>query len=241
MKTLIADLHIHTCLSPCGELTMSPRAIVDAARRKGIQWIAITDHNSARMVDAVAAAATAAGIHFTFGMELQTREEVHLLAYFDTSSACHSFADAVYALLPDRCNQPDYFGDQVIVDAEETILGFEKRLLLNSVDLSIDEAVDRVRASGGLPVPAHVDRDVYSLISQLGVVPEGLTFDLVETISGSLPPGFGSAGPMCSSDAHEPDQIGRRTTAFRVEEATIGEMILAGRREGGRSATCRFA
>jgi len=219
---------------------MSPKAIVDAARRKGIQWIAITDHNSAKMVDAVAAAASAAGLCFTYGMELQTREEVHLLAYFDTPSACHDFADAVYALLPDRCNQPDYFGDQVIVDVEETILGFEKRLLLNSLDLSIDEAVNKVRASGGLPVPAHVDRDVFSLISQLGVVPEGLAFDLVETTNGSLPPGFENAGPVCSSDAHELDQIGRRTTAFCVEEATVGEMILAGRREGGRSTTCRF-
>ena len=106
------------------------------------------------------------------------------------------------------------------------------------MDLGFDEAVSLVRAYGGLPVPAHVDRDTFGLIAQLGFVPEGLAFDLVESLSGVLPKGFGKAVPMCSSDAHQPDQIGRRYTVFRVKVASVAEMILAARQIEGRSVKC---
>jgi len=235
---IVADLHIHTCLSPCGELSMAPRRIVEAAISQGIQLIAIADHNSVSMVDIVAQVAADAGLYFLYGIELQTREEVHLLAYFDDSISCHRLADVIYELLPDRRNEPTYFGDQVIADVNETILATEPKLLLNSIDLGFDEAVDLVRAYGGLPVPAHVDRDAFGLMAQLGFVPEGLSFDLVETLTGHLPDGFGDAAAICSSDAHQPSQIGRRTTTFTMKEPTIDEMILAARRIDGRSVTC---
>ena len=238
MKRIVADLHIHTCLSPCGDLSMSPRRIVDAAVRCGIDLIAITDHNSAAMVDVTAAVASEAGVRFLYGIELQTREDVHLLAYFDESAVCHRFVDAIYPLLPNRQNEPAYFGDQVVVDVDETILSYEPKLLVNSLDLGFNEAVAMVRAYGGMTVPAHVDRETYGLIGQLGLVPEGVSFDLVETTSGILPQGFGSAVPMCSSDAHAPDQIGRRTTVFEMSEVSVDEMILAARGVGGRSVTC---
>jgi len=217
---------------------MSPRRIAEEAVAKGIEMIAVTDHNSARMVDAVAGAATAAGLEFLFGMELQTREEVHLLAYFDEAAACHRFADAIYDLLPDRPNEPAYFGDQVVVDVDEEILGQEPRLLVNSLDLAFDEAVSLVREHGGLPVPAHVDREPYGLVAQLGFPPKSVAFDLVETIGGTLPGGFGRAVAICSSDAHRPEEIGRRRTLFEMNEATTEEMILAAQRVGGRSVTC---
>jgi len=235
---MVADLHIHTCLSPCGELTMSPRRIVEEALRRSITWIAVADHNTASMTDAVAQAAAESGIEFLYGIELQTREEVHLLAYFDTSQACHRFADAIYPLLPDRRNEPAYFGDQVCVDVDETILGVERKLLINSLDLGFEQAVDRVREYGGLPVPAHADREAFGLIAQLGFVPEDVRFDVVETVSGRLPEGFGDAAAMCSSDAHTPEDIGRRTTRFHVEACTIEEVILAARGLHGRSMTC---
>jgi hypothetical protein len=217
---------------------MSPRRIVEAATAKGIDLIAITDHNSAAMVDAVAEAAAEVGIGSIYGMELQTREEVHLLAYFDDSASCHRLAEAIYPLLPDRPNEAAYFGDQVIVDMDETILGVEPKLLLNSIDLGFNEAVALVRAYGGLPIPAHVDRDTFGLIAQLGFVPEGVTFDLAETLTGELPDGFGNAVAICSSDAHQPDQIGRRTTIFEMNDATIEEIVLAAQRIDGRSVTC---
>ena len=217
---------------------MSPRRIVEAAIDKGIDLIAIADHNSVSMVDTLAQLAVDLGLRFLYGMELQTREEVHLLAYFDDSASCHRLAEAIYKLLPDRPNEPTYFGDQVIVDMDETILGTEPKLLLNSLDLGFNEAVALVREYGGLPVPAHVDRDAFGLISQLGFVPEGMVFDLVESLTSELPDGFGDAVAICSSDAHQPDQIGRRTTRFEMKDATISEMIRAARRIDGRSVTC---
>jgi len=217
---------------------MSPRRIVEAAIDKGIDLIAIADHNSVSMVDTLAQLAVDLGLRFLYGMELQTREEVHLLAYFDDSASCHRLAEAIYKLLPDRPNEPTYFGDQVIVDMDETILGTEPKLLLNSLDLGFNEAVALVREYGGLPVPAHVDRDAFGLISQLGFVPEGMVFDMVESLTSELPDGFGDAVAICSSDAHQPDQIGRRTTRFEMKDATISEMIRAARRIDGRSVTC---
>lgn len=217
---------------------MSPRTIVRMAVRKGIELIAVTDHNTTAMVDAVAEAAAEAELEFLYGIELQTREEVHLLAYFDESAACQRFTATIYPLLPDRANQPAYFGDQVVVSVDEEIVGHEPKLLLNSLDLGFDEAVALVREHGGLPVPAHVDRETFGLIAQLGFPPESLVFDLVETISGELPGGFGQAIAICSSDAHRPDQIGRRRTVFEIEETTTEEMILAARRIGGRSVVC---
>jgi len=217
---------------------MSPRRIVEEAVRKEIGMIAVTDHNSARMVDAVAEAASEAGVDFLYGIEVQTREEVHLLAYFDDSSACHRFAEAIYEFLPERRNEPEYFGDQVVVDVDEEIVGCESRLLVNSLDLAFEEAVSLVREHGGLPIPAHVEREPYGLLAQLGFPPESVRFDLVETMDGELPGGFGSAAAICSSDAHCPDEIGRRTTRFEMHEASTEEMILAARHVDGRSVTC---
>jgi len=218
---------------------MSPRRIVQEARRQGIGLLAVTDHNSARMVDAVATACAEAGLEFLYGIELQTREEVHLLAYFNDSSSCRQLAEALDPHLPDQPNRPEYFGDQVVVDVEETILGCEPRLLINSLDVGFDDAVARIRRLGGLPVPAHVDRETYGLIAQLGFVPEGLTFDLVETMTGTLPEGFGRAAAICSSDAHSPEQIGRRTTCFTMNACTIEEMVLAAQGIDGRSVVCQ--
>ena len=217
---------------------MSPRPIVDEAIRKGIDLIAIADHNTAAMTSAVAQAAKERGLAFLFGMELQTREEVHLLAYFDTEDACRSFSDEVYGFLPDKENVPEYFGDQVIVDVDETILGTEPKLLLNSLDLSFEEAVERILAHGGLAVPAHVDRATFGLIAQLGFAPEGVDFALVEAVGGVLPGSFGGAALLCTSDAHDLAQIGRRTTTFWVESPTLRELVQAAEGIGGRSMVC---
>jgi PHP family Zn ribbon phosphoesterase len=217
---------------------MSPRAIVEEAVRKGIGLIAVTDHNTDAMTDVVAEAAAERGVEFLYGIELQTREEVHLLAYFDEAEASHRFAASVYPLLPDRANEPEHFGDQVVVDIDEEIVGREPKLLVNSLDLGFNEAVSLVRAHGGLPVPAHVSREPFGLIAQLGLPPAGISFDLIETDDGELPEGFGFAAALCSSDAHMPDQIGHRTTTFEMEEVSIEEMILAARGIGGRSVSC---
>jgi predicted metal-dependent phosphoesterase TrpH len=217
---------------------MSPRTIARAAAQRGIGLIAVADHNTVSMVDPVAEAAAEAGLSFLYGIELQTREEVHLLAYFGDSAACHRFADLIYGFLPDRPNEPTYFGDQVIVTLDEEIVATEPKLLVNSLDLGLDEAVGLIGEHGGLPVPAHVDRETFGLIAQLGFPPENLRFDLVETVEGVLPDGFGEAAPICSSDAHRPEEIGRRTTRFTMNAMTTEEMVLAARGVGGRSVAC---
>ena len=235
MRTYTADLHIHTCLSPCGQLTMAPEKIVSAAMRCGIDLIAVTDHNTAGMVDVVAQVAAGSGLSFLYGIELQTREEVHLLAYFDDPVSCHRFSDVIYEHLPQRENDPAFFGDQVVVDVDERIVRFEARLLLNSLDLSLEEAVECVLSHGGLPVPAHVDREPYGLMAQLGFRPAALCFPLVEADAAVLPDGFRGSTLLWGSDAHRPREVGTRMTQFVMERPSIEEMRSAAAGIGGRS------
>ena len=218
---------------------MSPRAIVAAARAAGVDLISITDHNAAGMVAEVAWAARAAGLLFLPGIELETREEVHLLAYFDDVEACCGFASEIYPLLPDRPNAPETFGDQVVVDADETIVYLEPKLLVNALYLSLEEAVGRIERRGGLAVPAHVDRVPYGLVSQLGVEPEALHFALVEVDGASRPSECGPGAILWSSDAHEPEDVGSRTSTLRLEASTVREIELAALGVGGRSITVR--
>jgi PHP family Zn ribbon phosphoesterase len=214
---------------------MTPQAIVTTAISRGIDLIAITDHNTCAMGDVVARIAEREGLSFLYGIELQTREEVHLLAYFDDAVSCSSFSEMVYALLPDIPNDPEYFSDQVIVDEEENIVRVERKLLLNSIDLSLEELTEQIRAHDGLAVPAHVDRRMFGLIEQLGFFPEGLFFPLVEVMGDRIPPECENAVVIRSSDAHDLEQIGRRTTVFTMMKASIEEILLAAASVDGRA------
>lgn len=216
---------------------MSPQAIVQAAISRGVDLIAVTDHNTAAMVEVVGRAAQAAGLHFLYGMELQTREEVHVLAYFDRAADCLACAETIYSLLPDMPNVPDVFGDQVAVALDGTILHTEPKLLVNSLDLSFGETLDCIRSFDGLPVPAHIDRASYGVLAQLGVFPENTGCQLVES-DGALPPALQNMTRVCFSDAHHPDQVGEVQTEFRLEEASVAELQVAARGEAGRSVKC---
>ncbi len=235
MKSYVADLHIHSCLSPCGSLRMSPQAIVNAAVDRGIDLIALTDHNTCEMGPIVAHTAEKAGLSFLYGIELQTSEEVHLLAYFNDANACNALSEEVYAHLPDIKNDPKYFGDQVVVNEQENIIRTEERLLLNSTTLSLEEATKRVRAHGGLPVPAHIDRGAFSLLGQLGFFPENVQFPIVEVWGATVPNECAQRAILRSSDAHEPEQIGRRTTVITMERVSVEEILLAAAGVDGRS------
>jgi hypothetical protein len=235
VTTYTADLHIHTCLSPCGELAMAPRRIVDEAARRGIDLIAVTDHNTAQMCDVVAQAAADRGLSFLYGIELQTREEVHLLAYFDDAASSRSFSEMVYDHLPPLAARPEVFGDQVVVDLDERILRFEPRLLLQSLDLPLEDVVERVLSYEGLPVPAHVTRSPYGMMVQLGLRPPGLHFPLVESDEPALPNALRESALLWGSDAHCPTEIGRRMTRFVIERPSTDEMRRAAAGTGGRS------
>lgn len=218
---------------------MSPRTIVAAARARGLDLIAVTDHNAAGMVDEVTRVARAIGLVVLPGIELETREEVHLLAYFDDLASCLDFAAEVYPLLPDRANDPESFGDQVVVDADDTIVYTEPKLLLNALALSLEEAVARIGERGGLAVPAHVDRTPYGLVTQLGFGPESLRFPVVEVDGPFRPEECGPGAVLWSSDAHRLKDVGSRVSVFRMNGPVVDEIRGAAVGVGGRSIEIR--
>jgi 3',5'-nucleoside bisphosphate phosphatase len=230
LKWYRADLHVHTCLSPCGELTMSPRRIVAESRKHGVDLIAVTDHNSAANAAAVMAAATGTTVAVLPGLELCSREEVHVLALFDEITAALTLQEEVYAGIT-ALNDPDLFGEQVIVNAGNEVEGFEPRLLIGAANLSIDEIVRRVHALGGVAIAAHIDRESFGIIGHLGFVPPGLALDALEVSTaageGEIRRLSGKAPGMAlirGSDAHTPERIGEGVTRLLVAEPTCVEL-----------------
>lgn len=241
----VAELHTHTVLSPCAAVEMIPPLIVRSALERGIQLLAVTDHNASANVAAVQQAAAGTGLAVLPGMELQTREDVHLLCLFDTLDQMASWQAEVDACLPNHPNQVEFWGEQFVVDAGGEFLRREERLLLTAVQMSLDAAVGRVLALGGLPLPAHVDRQAFGLLGHLGFVPPGLpvpalelsTWVSVEAARRRFPQleGF----PLIQNgDAHHlPDILG--ATILRMAAPSVAEIGLALRGEAGRSMRAR--
>jgi len=241
LRRLRADLHIHTCLSPCGELTMSPRAVVGRAREAGLDIIAITDHNTTENAVAVIEAAIGTDLAVLPGIEMTTSEEVHILGLFETGADLEPFQTEVYRNLPDVPAKMKFVDDQIIVDAADYVTGFCPRCLFGATLFSVDAAVDLIHGCGGLAIACHVDRESFSLISQLGFIPPGLKLEAVE-VSPRLSPDearkvFGSFDhrPVVRfSDAHKPEEIGTATTDFLVEGPGLEEIRRALAGQDGR-------
>ena len=174
------DLHIHSCLSPCGDLDSSPAAIARMAREVGLNGIMVADHNSSRNSVAVAEACRREGLDALFGMELMTAEEVHCLAVFDTVEQAATMTEILYAALPKRVNQPEIFGYQDVLNADDEVEDLEWRMLSAPTSLTIRESGERVHELGGLFIAAHLDRPVFSVTSQLGSLAGDEGFDAVE-------------------------------------------------------------
>jgi PHP family Zn ribbon phosphoesterase len=242
LREFHADLHIHTCLSPCASLDLSPRNIVDRAKFQGLDVIAITDHNTSKNAQVVMRLGEKGGIKVISGMEVQSREEIHLLTLFPDWSATAAWAEEVSRSLPEVNNDPLVFGDQPIVDEDGNILEFESRLLLNSLRFSAEEIIRLVAEKGGLTIPSHFDRGSFSLLSQLGFIPPNMPLEALEVSRSrnSYPGGVWREGPrtlplIASSDAHRPEEIGSGRTIFLMAEAALDEFRLAfGNREGRR-------
>ncbi len=233
MKTYRADLHIHTVLSPCAEIEMLPPLIVEEALARGIQIIAITDHNASANVEAVQQAARAHGIFVLPGMELQTQEEVHVLCLFDTLEQVRDFQAWVDGLLPNLENNPEYFGLQLVVDAAGELVREEKRMLLASVNASLEQAAQMVAGLGGLLIPAHVDRKAYGLISVLGLVPQDVAIEGLEISRLVTPEAACQLFPQIKDyplvqdgDAHRLEEM-LGSTYFTLETPSIAEMRMA--------------
>jgi PHP family Zn ribbon phosphoesterase len=241
LRLLRADLHIHTCLSPCGELTMSPRAVVGRARDAGLDLIAVTDHNTTENADAVIEAAAGTGLAVLPGIEMTTAEEVHILGLFEAGTALGPFQAEVYRNLPDLPSMMRFVDDQVIVDAADFVSGFCPHCLFGATLFSIQDAVGLIHRNGGLAIACHVDRDSYSIISQLGFIPPGLRLEAVEVSprrsADEARRDFGALDrlPVVRfSDAHKPEEIGAAVTEFLVDGPALEEIRRALAGEDGR-------
>lgn len=212
---------------------MFPEFILERAGELGLDLIAVTDHNSCENAAAMLHAAVGTGIAVWPGMEVQTREEAHLVCLFDRLEQALAWQAAVYAHLPPLRNRPQTFGTQVVLDAEGEVLGYNDRLLATSTFFSVEEVVRGVCELGGLSIPAHVDRPAYSLIANLGFIPPDLDIPGVE-ISHLLGPKearirfpqLARYGLIGNSDAHRLGDMRRRTT-LKVAHRTVAELALA--------------
>jgi 3',5'-nucleoside bisphosphate phosphatase len=235
MKIYKADLHLHTILSPCGDYGMMPTAIVSKAIAMGLDIIAVTDHNSAGNFISVREAGIRVGLTVIGGMEITTEEEVHLLAFFDKDADLFAMERIVQENLP-GINNPEAFGDQVFLDSRDNILGVCERLLFGGTTLNIDRVVNYVHENNGMVIASHVDRESFSIMSQLGYIPEDLKLDGVETAGDRINSGDHYGFPwISSSDAHYIENIGKNVTEFKMEEPSVFELKLAMKGFDGRS------
>lgn len=214
--TIRADLHNHSCLSPCGDLEVSPIRLARRAAERGISLIALTDHNAAGNCPAFAEACRRVGLMALFGTETTSREEVHILSLFPDVESALDWGRWVYERLPDFRHDPEKLGDQVVVDVDENILAFEERYLIPAIEASIDDIVAETLQRDGLVIPAHIDRSAHSIYSQLGFLPD-LPFSALEITRRPPPPGAEDYTLICDSDAHFLDDVGRRTFTFSAE------------------------
>ena len=180
METLFCDLHMHSCLSPCGSDDMTPSNICGMAMLKGLNMIALTDHNTARNLPAAKACADAYGLLLIPGMEITTKEEVHLLGYFPTVERALEFSEFLRGHMPKKKNKPSFFGNQLVMDEDDNVVAEEDELLIGAADLSLGELVKLIREAEGVPVPAHINRGSNGLLINLGFVPEALNLTAVE-------------------------------------------------------------
>ena len=225
-RELSYDLHIHSCLSPCGDDDMTPGNIVGMAAIKGLDVIAVTDHNSCRNCPAVLKLAEQYGVLAIPGMELTTAEEVHAVCLFSELSAAMEFDRFVYEKLMKFPNREEIFGKQQIMNEEDICIGTEPNLLINSTELSFDELWDIVTGQyGGVMIPAHIDKNANSLISNLGFVPPESQFRTAELHDMAALEKLKKSNPyleqcriICDSDAHYLEHIHEPEWKMKVRE-----------------------
>jgi PHP family Zn ribbon phosphoesterase len=241
MKNFRADLHVHTVLSPCAEVEMIPPLIVQRALELEIDLIAITDHNASANVGSVQKAAEGTVLTVLPGMEVQSREDVHLLTLFETLEVLEAWQAQVDQALPNVPNRPEFFGEQFVVDADGEFIRTDPRLLLTSMSLSIDAIFRSVRDLGGIVIPAHVDRPAYGLLPTLGLISDEWNLTALEISRHTSPEKAVAAFPALqkypliqSGDVHRLDEFAG-TTFFTLSDPTLPEILMALNQIEGRA------
>jgi hypothetical protein len=235
------DLHIHSCLSPCSDNTMVPSEIISKAIENKLDAIGITDHNSIENVEAVKKAGEKKAFPVFGGIEITTCEEIHILAFLDDKSL-KDIQNIIYDNLTGT-NDVEYFGEQIIMDDCDNIIGYNNKMLVGAIDLSINEIINFIHSLNGIAIASHIDKQAYSIISQLGFIPEGLQIDALELSPNHYlhPIDYNKYGfPLVEfSDAHFLSDIGKVYTRFIVEDVTISELKKAIINEDKRTVKCR--
>ena len=225
---LYYDFHIHSALSPCGDNDMTPNNIVNMSAISGLSAIAISDHNSIKNVKAAMEVGKECGVSVIPGMEVETAEEVHILTLYPSIEAAEYVAEEVYKALPDIANRPEIFGEQRIMDKDDNIVGYEEKLLISPTSLSIDKLFDLVLSAKGIFIPAHVDRHSYSVLTNLGFIPDDLDIRHIEISKSVLDiesylnnrPDLKNYKIFRNSDAHYLENISQREAYIDVENVS---------------------
>ncbi len=234
MAELYYDLHIHSCLSPCGDDDMTPANIVGMSVIKGLDVIAVTDHNSCKNCPAVLAAASEYGILALPGMEINTSEEVHAVCLFQELKAAMEFDAYVYDKLIPFPNKEEIFGRQLIYNNNDEIRGTVPNLLINATDISFEGLWELVRSYGGVMFPAHVDKTANSLIANLGFIPPDSRFVTAEVKDltklhklKKANPYLDGCGIISNSDAHYLEHIHEPQLTLQVKEKSVRGVLEA--------------
>ena len=227
METLFCDTHIHSCLSPCGDNDMTPANICGMAAVKGLQLIAVTDHNAAGNLPTAQKCAEAYGLLLIPGIEITTAEEVHMLGYFPDVPTAVEFGDFLREHLPKKKNKPSLFGQQLVLDEDDQLIREEEALLIGATDLPLEKLAGLVREAGGVPVPAHINRGSNGLLVNLGFMPENLDFTAVEVWRFLPCPHTPQEGRFVlhSSDAHYLGDILEPEITIELEERSVAAFL----------------
>ena len=227
MEELFADLHIHSCLSPCGDDEMTPGNILGMAVVKGLQAVAIADHNSALNLPAAEKIAEAYGLLLIPAIEITTKEEVHMLGYFPDVKTAVAFGEMLKTHLPKRKNKPSLFGEQWVMDEDDQVIDHEEALLIGATDLPLEECARLVHEAKGVAVPAHINRGSNGLLINLGLMPKEPEFATVEVwkhLPCPLEP-LDNKHVLHSSDAHYLGDIQEREFMLKLPEKSVSAFL----------------
>jgi len=240
LRAFRCDLHVHTCLSPCADLEMYPRAVVEKSITEKLDIIAICDHNASENMQYVLRSAEGKALTVLPGMEITSSEEVHLLALFDKLDDLKKIQDIIYDHLSGT-NREEIFGCQAIVNDLDEVEGFNDKFLLGATKLPLLDVIHLIHSFGGLAVGSHIDRESFSVISQLGFIDPDIPLDALEVTHQTGIQGARMRYPELarfpiieSSDAHFIKDIGRGTTTMFLEGGSISELRMAFEHRDGR-------